>query len=188
MDHLQDARDRAIDDLTSRFAEGLLSISDFEERVDAVNRADTLPTIRAAVGPPVSGAGGHSGDDGSSYRASPASRPDDDSAGQSVIAILGERKLRGGWLRDRAATSIAILGSVTLDLRDCDLGPITSIDLVSVMGETKIILPSDVAVENDVTAVLAEVGDQVGRGRLGASRTVRLKGFALMSEVKIVRG
>lgn len=177
MEYLERSREEALDFLASCYADTILTLEEYEERVDRVTGAQSVAQVENAV---------------SDLRSLTVRRDGQHSdlpadAGQSVVSIMTSRKLQGNWLRNRFVSSTTLLASTVLDLRDCTIEPGTRIHIVSIMGETKVILPEDVELESSITPFMAEVNDSVPRASAGAPRLI-LTGFALMSEVNVIGG
>jgi len=170
MNGIDSRREDAREHLSRAFADGRLDSAQFTDRIERVGAAGTIAEIASCT-------------DDLTVNAPSPQKPIDD---RSIVTVLGSRNLRGDWLRERYATSITLLGQTTLDLRDCELPQDLTIHLVSVMGECRISVPSDVSVINSVTPLLAEVNDRVP-ATAGARRTIRITGIAIMSEVRIDR-
>jgi hypothetical protein len=178
-------RERAIDSLTEAYSQDLLSTSEFEKRVSVANSAESARDLRSILADvPVDTV-----DRGEAPR-SPR-RSDND---ETVYAVLGSRTYAPATTGETPSSAVSFLGSLVIDLRE--LPPqrkAHAINVVSVMGEVKIIVPADGRVENRMVSLLADLKDssgQGGAGRRSRSRgggaTVRLQGLCLMSDVKIV--
>jgi hypothetical protein len=177
---LESYRYAAIELLTEAYTADQLEMEEFERRIAQVHNAVEPGEIHDAVAdfpePRTEGA----------HVASEEEDLDVAEMGQPVLSILSERRLSGDWLNGSSARSISILGSSRLDLRDTALEePVISVHVVAVMGETRIIVPPDMRVENLVTPVLAEVSVRAARKRSTKRRTLRLSGFAVMGEVRV---
>ncbi len=175
MDSIELERDRQMEELSRLFADGAIDMAEYETRIDRVSNA-TSPEQIAAVTSDL-----RSGDNPGDWSPTPNVSPE-----QTEFTILGSRRLRGAWLRRRTANTITLLGETTIDLSDSDLDHDTTINVVTVLGECKIIVPADAEVRTSITPVLAEVSDRSG-SRPDARQTIRLTGIALMAEVSIRR-
>lgn len=177
---LESYRYAAIELLTEAYTADQLGMEEFERRIAQVHHAVKPAEIREAV------AGFPEPDLG---RESPSSSWRDydlAATGQPILSILAERRLSGDWLHGSSARSISVLGSSRLDLRDTGVTePVITLHVVAVMGETRIIVPPDMRVENYVTPVLAEVSVRAPKKRSPKRRTLRLSGFAVMGEIRV---
>ena len=176
MDDLELQRQDALDELSSRYARGVLSQVDFERTLREVRDAASGSEIRSLL---------HA----SAPRRNTGSLPAD--PGQAVTAVLTERVMRGNWLRHRYVAATCVLGSATLDLREAVIREDTRIHVVAVMGEVQIMVPRGVLVENSISAILAEHTDNsIAPSRGGAddepAPRLILTGTAVMAEVNIV--
>ena len=176
VDDLETQRQDALDTLAARYAEGVFDEDTFERALTDVRAATDQRTLSAAVRAYLPAATGG--------RPSGSPQPD---PGQSVTAILTERTVSGDWIHHRAVTATTVMGSLTLDLRDVVLTEDTRLHVVAVMGELKILLPRDVAVHNEVSAILAEHPDHSrgGSPRRTGSPALYLTGTAILAEVTV---
>ena len=196
MNRLDEKREDALDEIARDYAEQLISQSEYERMARRLSIATTETEIEAVVR-----------DRSRPHEYQPESRSV--STTQAITAVLGERKMRGDWIHGDYVSATALMGAIRLDLRECDLPELTRIHVVTVMGETQIIVPSGVEVRNDISAFLAETNDTSGPppgGRRHRRRShqdrpanaraeqsaspppvVVVTGFALMAEVKVVR-
>lgn len=177
---LESYRYAAIELLTEAYTADQLEMEEFERRIAQVHNAVEPGEIRDAV------AGFPEPDPRLASLDWEPERGEIADMGQPVLSILAERKLSGDWLNGSRARSISVLGSSRLDLRDTALTePVVSLHVVAVMGETRIIVPPDMRVENYVTPILAEVSVRAPRRRSAKRRTLRLSGFAVMGEIRV---
>lgn len=201
MNTLDAAREALLDELSRQYAAGILSAEQFDARTDravAATSQQELASVR-------DGLPSSSADRASSRAPSPqAPSPQADyavpsSATQSLTAILGERKMRGAWLRERHVQATVVLGSMEIDLRECTIADGTTIAVTVGLGELTIRVPHGVRVDNAISSVLAEVADKsTHRTRqheldhmLDVPGThhearLRLTGSAVLAEVSIV--
>jgi hypothetical protein len=105
-----------------------------------------------------------------------------------VIAFMGGAERKGGWLVPRELKVWAILGGVTIDLRDAKFAPgVTEIDVTALMGGVEITVPRGVRVEAIGAGVMggfaANAGDTMA---LDPSQPVlRVTGLAIMGGVEV---
>jgi hypothetical protein len=161
MHPLESQREETYELLSRTFADGTIDEAEYERRIALVRTAQSSGEIQDAV---------------RDVRAA------DD---QTIMSVLGSRTLRGDWLHGRHTTSVTLMASTSLDLRECTIPDETTIHVISIMGECRIDVPRDVEVINSVTPILAEVGDAGPATRSG--RRIRLTGIAVMSELRIGR-
>lgn len=166
--------------------EGRLDLEELDERLEAAYRAKTyadlvpitadLP-VRPATAP-----------------LAPRPAPVPATAGPRYdrsIAIMSETKRAGRWQVYDGHTAFALMGSVTLDLREAQLtSREVSIVADAVMGEVKVIVGADTMVVVEGLGIMGEFKEQ--RPRTDARLTpespvVRLKGLALMGSVTVQR-
>jgi hypothetical protein len=207
---IEELRECTIDSLTEAYSQDLLTTSEFEKRVSVANSAESTRELRSILAdvPVEHGARGGPGERGAA-----APRPTESGSDETVYAILGSRTYAPATTGSSPATAVSFLGSLVIDLTELEPQRTPhAINVVSVMGEVKVIVPADGRVENRMVSLLADLKDTSGRGgardggaRDGATRgggrrgrrgrhgreretgpTIRLQGLCLMSDVKIV--
>lgn len=109
----------------------------------------------------------------------------------SSLAMLGECTRRGQWLVPEHHTAFAMLGSVTLDLREASFAAQeVTINANAVMASVEVIVDAQTRVQVDGVGIMGDFSQ--GRDKIEAelsaeSPLVRLKGVALMGSVSVVR-
>lgn len=183
-------RHRVAEVLREAAGEGRLDLDELDERLEmtfgAKTYADLVPITAdlhaVQPGPPVT----------------PAASPVPRAAGgvpvvghTSSIAIMGDCKRRGVWQVPTNHAAFALMGSITLDLRQAVLsGPETTINASAIMGDVKVLVPAHVHVVVDGTPIMGDYGqgrDKVAPELGPGSPTVRVRGLALMGSVQVVR-
>ena len=182
-------RHRVAEVLREAAGEGRLDLDELDERLGltfaAKTYADLVPITAdlQAVGPTT-----HTG---------PAASPVPRAGGvpavghASSIAIMGECTRRGVWQVPTQQAAFALMGSITLDLRQAILsGPEIVINANAIMGDVKVIIPAHVHAVVDGTPIMGDSGqgkDKVPADLGPGSPTVRVRGIALMGSVQVVR-
>ncbi|KRE93489.1 hypothetical protein ASG76_13605 [Nocardioides sp. Soil774] len=179
-------RQRVADVLRDAAGDGRLDLEELDERLEATwhakTYADLVPItvdLQAAgpVAPPAPA------------RRTPSGVPAVGHA--SSVAIMGDCKRRGVWHVPERHTAFALMGSVTLDLREALLsGHETHIFASVVMGDVKVLVPAHVHVVVDGTPIMGDYGQAKDRvpAELGPdSPVVRVRGVALMGSVQVQR-
>jgi hypothetical protein len=109
----------------------------------------------------------------------------------SSVAVMSDTKRLGAWRVGESHTAFALMGSVTLDLREAvfDASEVT-VNASTVMGEVKVVVDASTAVVVEGHAVMGEYSEQRAKvpAELAAdSPVVRLRGLALMGSVHVQR-
>jgi hypothetical protein len=103
------------------------------------------------------------------------------------IAIIGGRKLTGGWRPAKRMTSVCLIGGCHIDLREAEIAEDgITITRIALVGGTRVVAPADVRVQLEGFSVLG--GRRVaGRAEAGGpgARLVRLRVFSLIGGVKV---
>lgn len=188
-------RDTAAKHLQEAFADGQISMSEFDDRsraLYAATYADELPALVEDL--------------------SPVKRPDrptpaTTSAGSRAVvtgesngsafslSLMGGSERSGQWLVAPMHTSLTLMGGNALDLREARLASReTTINAVAIMGGIDIIVPEDVRVVDDGIGIMGGFGVEdhdsctVSVAELPADApVVRVRGLALMGGVGITR-
>ena len=107
------------------------------------------------------------------------------------VAVMSETKRTGPWVVGASHTAFALMGSVTLDLREAQWGSREVVVTANaVMGEVKVIVDAATVVVVDGVGVMGEFTEQ--RAKVAAeigegSPVVRVRGLALMGSVNVQR-
>lgn len=176
MDDLERRRQDALDALARGYADGLLDDAVFDRAVAEVTDAPDAGAVSAALDRHLPAR--------NTTHPPGAGTPD---PGQSISAILTERTMQANWLRHRYTTATAVMGTLTIDLRDAEITSDVQLHVVCIMGELKVLLPPGYRVENEISVILAEHNDR-SRGTGGNASggpTIRLTGTAVLAEVTI---
>jgi hypothetical protein len=192
-------RQEAIDSLTSAFAGNIISMEEYERRAGLASLAELpealdeviadLPATRpgqATTGPAPRQSARDVPQD-AYYHRQPA-RDLSSAPPLTTGCVMGDRNLTGNWLTSNKVSSFTVMGSTKLDLRDSDLpaGPI-NVEVFTLMGETKIIVPPGLPVRMNAFAFMAEstAHRSVNQQVHGAETWVEISGFVMMGSVVV---
>lgn len=167
--------------------EGRLDLDELDERLEAAYAAKTysdlvpitadLPAHPPQAQPPVPAA---------PRGVAPAAATYD-----SSLAIMGETRRVGPWLVPEQHSAFAFMGSVKLDLREASFAaPETVIVANAIMAGIDIVVDARTVVVVEGVGIMGEfsqVRDKVPAALTPDSPVVRVKGFALMAGVNVVR-
>ena len=167
--------------------EGRLEIEELDERLEATYAAKTyadlapitsdLPAAspRPAAPAPVRQGG-----------VVPAAATHD-----SSFAVMSECRRQGAWLVPERHTAVAMMGGVKLDLREATFtSPETVIRAHAIMGGIDIVVDAGTHVIVEGVGFMGSFGqsrDRVAAQITADSPVVRVRGFALMAGVTVVR-
>lgn len=145
-------REGVIRQLSEHFAQDVLTLEEFEDRLDQAHRAETLDSLDALLGDlPASGAVIRPG-------SSPSPAPDAGGTRSLSAEVVPSHRLavgfwggsvrKGSWIPGRRNTALAIMGGVELDLREAGLAEgVTHITVFALWGGVHIIVPPGLQVE-----------------------------------------
>jgi Domain of unknown function (DUF1707)/Cell wall-active antibiotics response 4TMS YvqF len=175
-------RERVAAILSARFADDVLSLDEFEDRVARVYRAATVADLDALVAdlaaPPVP----------SPTAPFAVAAADMVPAHDRRFAVLANLEHHSMTVVPRRLDVAAVLGNVELDLRDAAYGAgETELHVRSVLGNITITLPVGAVVEQRASGILGSIECQpwpAAAGRSGGP-IVRLTGHAVLGAVEI---
>jgi Domain of unknown function (DUF1707)/Cell wall-active antibiotics response 4TMS YvqF len=165
-------RDRVLDVLRDATAEGRLTAEEYEERASLALAARTIAdlsplTSDLPVGAPVG----------------PMPAVQD----KPLIAIMGEDSRSGRWAVPEQLKSVAVMGSVKLDLTEAvPTSRETHLSCVCVMGEVSIVVPEGVDVRMDGLAIMGEkTVKKLRTPPVAGAPIIYVHAFAVMGSVEV---
>lgn len=169
------ARERAVRQLGEAFAADAFEMDELESRLARVYRAASIAEVEALVQ-----------DVAPATTAAPLPVPS--GAPLLVRSLLSSTRRAGRWIVPPRLEVRALLGDVTIDLRDAEL-PEGGCEIVvrSTLANVTIVVAPGTAVDTSVSAVLANVEDVTplaARARRDGPR-VRVTGRALLANVEV---
>jgi hypothetical protein len=187
---LSHIRQITVDALCEHFANDVMPVEEFERRVEAVHRAQTVDELKELLQdlpggnlPAVPGSA-----------PTPAARPKPrvtDAAHvkeqEFIVAVMGGSMRKGRWTPARSNVAISIMGGTHLDFRDAALGPgVTMVKVFAMMGGVEIVVPPGVNVESNGIGIMGGF-DHVPEYEEHDpdAPTLRISGLALMGGVDI---
>jgi len=179
-----DERELVAQELSLHFAASHLSMDELEDRLSLVYGAPTSAQLHGLV-TDLPALDRNKLDSGNTPMLAPTGMVPNRGV---VMALLGGAERKGSWLVPRELKVWAILGGVTIDLRNAKFAPgVTEIDCTALMGGVEITVPRGVRVEALGAGVMggfsASAGDTVA---LDPSQPVlRVTGLAIMGGVDV---
>jgi len=178
-------REAVVSLLQTAASEGRLTLGEFSERTESVYVAltrgeleritDDLPTPATAADSVIAPA---------STRAAAQAQA---AQGRRISAIMGDHDERLVGEVPSVLRVRAIMGDITLDLRDAVL-PGGRVDIVgqTIMGSIRVVVPDGIEVRSGGTNIMGEVKTRVNPGQRGNGPIVRVDVLNIMGEVKVV--
>ncbi len=191
---LSHTRQVTVDALCEHFANDAMAVEEFERRVDAAHRAQTveelkdllrdlpggdLPAVRSSS-PSIGVAPAAD----MSWRVIPADRVP---ARELVFAVMGGATRKGRWMPARTNVALSIMGGTKLDFREAALGPgVTEVRVFAIMGGTEIVVPPGIHVESHGIGIMGGF-DHFSDYQEGSedAPVLRVTGLAMMGGVEI---
>lgn len=194
-------RETTVHTLQESYAEGRLTLAEFDERTSQAYGArfqsdlialtrDLSPAHRQPENRP---------DNRAEFRseAPPMRRVTGEGGTSTSLAILGGCDRKGVWTLSPVHTTVAVMGGVTLDLRQAHLhSHETTIRAFAIMGGIEILVPDDVHLDVEGIGLMGGFGEDMGgwgrpsqpvrQAPPGAPR-IRITGFAVWAGVGIRR-
>lgn len=181
-------RESAAEVLREAAGEGRLSMSELDERLDAVYEAKTYadlePIIRDLPHPAIAPAAAVQ----VSSPAEAVERSGAKPASGSAIAVMSGFSRKGAWVVPANFTAVVVMGGGELDLRDAKFSaPVVNIHATAIMGAIAIIVPEDAEVQVTGVGLLGvfEHGP-TGAGRPGGPK-IHIGGVAFWGAVDVRR-
>lgn len=174
-------REKVVSALGLHFANDRLSLEELENRLSLVYSAKSNSELTKLLADLPSPGGLES----PQVTVVPA---DEAAPRRVVLAVMGELRRRGAWNLPRELAVFAVMGNAKLDLRQATFpAGVTTISAFGLMSEITIIVPPDVGVESDGSALMGTV-DSVSSGgatSLPGHPMIRVNGYALMSSIHV---
>ena len=176
-------RERAAQLLCLQFAAGHIETDELEHRLTLVYQSQSSADLDRLLSdlPSLAGSGEFGG--------SPILAPSGAVPPRGVImAFMSGAERKGSWLCPRELKIYALMGGVSIDLREARFAPgVTEMDVTAVMGGVEIIVPRGVRVEVIGGAFMggfeADAGDATALDP--AQPVLRVSGLAVMGGVDI---
>lgn len=179
---LRDRREAVIAALTEHFTGDVLDLEEFDRRIDLAHRAvtvaeldelvsDLAPVPETALAPRQAAA---------ALERFPEKK--------RWLCIMGGVDKKGTWTVPRRMRVVCVWGGAQLDFRDAEIAPGTSeLHVTCVMGGCHLIVPPDLAVEVEGTAIMGGFDEvERGRGEPDPDRALlRVTGFCVMGGVSV---
>ncbi len=182
-------REAVVEQLREASVEGRLTLSELTERTEAAYLAATHAEL-AQITADLPGAG-PSHDVAPRPFAASGPAPAVTRTGKArrwYVAVMGDTKRRGKWRVDQEIGAVAVMGDVTIDLREAEVRS-NEVDIVAtaVMGDVKIIVPDGVDVDLSGMAIMGDKRVDVLEAPPGQNvPVVRVRAYVVMGDVKVI--
>lgn len=181
-------RDRTAEVLREAAAEGRLSLTELDERLDAVYAAKTYAELEPVIRD-LPKAGTTPGSAPVPVTATGATaRFGGQASSSSAIAVMGGFSRKGEWVVPKEFTAVTVMGGGEIDMRDARFAEReVTIHAVAIMGGISIIVPQDADVVVTGIGFMGAFDHRAaGAGQPDGPR-IRVNGLALMGGVDVRR-
>lgn len=179
---LRERRDQVIAILGDQFSKDALEVDELERRLELAQRAETVAALDALVADlPATAA---------TTALVPAPTPPAEGwpERRRIAAVFGSVEKGGTWTPARHVTALTVFGSAKLDLREANLAPgVTELRVRCVFGSLELIVPPQLAVESDATAIFGSF-EEVHRAPREPDPTrpvLRITGVTVFGSVEV---
>ncbi|WBQ06912.1 DUF1707 SHOCT-like domain-containing protein [Kribbella sp. CA-293567] len=186
-------REQVADVLREAAAEGRLSYTELEDRLETLYSAKTYgELVEIASDLP----NGPTAPTASAVAHHPQPQPGMTVHAPVINVFLSDQKRTGGWLAAQRQEVNAVLGDVTLDYTEAQV-PYDEIyiDVKSILADVKIRVPQNAIVHLDSNPILGSVSEQAagiggpaGQQSTGPVKVFHIRGTAILGDIKIKRG
>lgn len=154
---VRDRREQVIALLTEQFAQDAFDIDELDRRLTLAQQADTVVALEALVAdlPALTAEAAPA----ASTTTALVRKPDEATLAawpqhSRRFAIFGGFERKGSWTCPRSMRIIATFGGADLDFREAQMAPgITELKITALFGGVEIIVPPNLAVECDASAI-----------------------------------
>ena len=182
---LRDRREAVIQVLTDSFANDLLDVDAFDERLARAHLADTVAALEALVADlaPLPDGAAHTAlaplDDA---RPAPVAR----APRGRVTAVFSSIERRGRWVVPPATRAVSVFGSAELDFREASFAEgVTELHVRAVFGNIEIIVPPQLAVECEGAALFGSFEQGASAVADPGRPLLRIRGSAIFGNVEV---
>jgi len=186
---LSHTRQVTVEALCEHFANDVMSVEEFERRVDRANRAATVEELKSLLkdlpGANLPAAPGETVPAPRRERGVTAAAHVKER--ELAVAILGGSTRKGSWAPARQNWAVAVMGGVHLDFREAVFGPgVTEVRVFAMWGGVEIIVPPGVNVESHGVGIMGGFDHRSEHVRTDPDApTLRVAGLAVMGGVDI---
>jgi hypothetical protein len=202
---LSHAREQTIAQLSDQFANDNLSLDDLERRIERVYKAASLAeldAITADLTRRVPATLSHTNVNDRARDSAPAFAPvsgvpmpyglEPVPATSRMLAIMSETRRKGRWAVPRRLDVLALMADAKLDFTQAVMpSGVVDVHINCMWAACKLVVPRGMRVINEMHAIMGSARSSADElpppGAAGADMPViRLRGIALMGEVKVV--
>jgi len=177
------ARERAIESLSTYFAQDELSLEELERRIERAYQAKTIADLDELTADLRARAPA-----AASVAAEPSMAPSMVVERDRMVAIMSESKRHGVWSVPQELDVLSLMSDATIDLTQARLpAGIIDLHIRAIWTSLKIILPPGLPIANRMHTLMSSVTNEVDEAPfVPGAPVIRLSGWAAMAEVKVL--
>lgn len=178
-------RQETIDALMEHFANDVIQMEEFEQRLDLANRATSEGELQRLIADlPALRPQAQTATSLPSLRQTRAlASPEQVRETGVIIGIMGGGERTGRWVPARQNYVMGMLGGAKIDMREALFGPgVTQVNVLAICGGVEIIVPPGMAVEVDGLALMGGFSNHSEAPAVfdPEAPVLRVRGFAIM--------
>jgi hypothetical protein len=179
-------RERVARILHDAMAEGRLTVTELEERLDALYAAKTFADLEPLTADLPVPAPGPLAVAQPRMPAAPEERIGGVPSSSTAIAVMSGSERKGPWVAPRQFTAVAVMGGVVIDLTKARFAEReVTITCFAMMAGIDVIVPEDVHVRVNGVGLLGAFEDRSHAQPAPDAPVVRINGLALMGGVDV---
>ena len=179
---LSQARDEAIDTLSTQYANDEFDLSEYERRIELVHKAETVADVAAATQ-----TSSNSNNKALARREQTAlAQKGNVPKRQSLAAVFGGVSKKGSWVVPRKLRLWTMMGGAELDFREAQFGPgVSELRVSAMMGGVSIIVPPNIRTEVHGSGFFGSFEGEDNDATDPDAPVLRITGFAFMGGVEV---
>ena len=184
---LDHTRQVTIDALCEHFANDVMSVEEFERRVDSAHQAETTEQLRELLlDLPGANLPSVPGSAPAHARGYSVTTRDQVKERSFAVAVMGGTRRAGRWSPALKNYAIAVMGGAEIDFREAVMGPgVTELQIFTLWGGVEVIVPPGMNVESHGIGIMGGFEHAPDRPPDPNAPTLRVTGLAVMGGVDI---
>lgn len=178
---LEKLRQDGLDALTDAFSGGAIEMEEYERRAGGIQASRSPEELQEALS-------GLPRRRPAARKDSPAGNAPRSGSSEMVVSVMSERRMSGDWLSGDAVSNLTIMGASVFDLRETALpyGRLR-IEVFTLMGETRVIVPRGIPVRLSAFPLMGEakLGPGIDRRIDPHAPWIEVSGMVIMGSIVV---